>query len=325
MMKAIVYEAYGSPDVLQLKEVVKPIPKRNEILIKIHSTTVTTGDWRVRSLNLPPGFGFLGRLIFGIFKPRQPILGSEIAGVVESVGKDVSKFKVGDAVFSFSDAAMGCHAEYRCMGEDGPIALKPINLSFNESAPLSFGGTTALSFLRRANLKTGDKILINGASGGVGTAAVQLAKHFGAVVTAVCSTPNVELAKSLGADDVIDYLKEDFAKNGVKYDVIMDIAGNAPYSRSKGSLVERGYLLMVLAGLSDMLQAPWISMMTGIRTVVGPAFGTAEDLRYLAQLAESGKFKTIIDKCYPFEKMADAHRHVDTGHKRGNVVVILIP
>ena len=324
-MKAIVYEAYGSPDVLQLKEVVKPIPKRNEILIKIHSTTVTTGDWRVRSLNLPPGFGFLGRLIFGIFKPRQPILGSEIAGVVESVGKDVSKFKVGDAVFSFSDAAMGCHAEYRCMGEDGPIALKPINLSFNESAPLSFGGTTALSFLRRANLKTGDKILINGASGGVGTAAVQLAKHFGAVVTAVCSTPNVELAKSLGADDVIDYLKEDFAKNGVKYDVIMDIAGNAPYSRSKGSLVERGYLLMVLAGLSDMLQAPWISMMTGIRTVVGPAFGTAEDLRYLAQLAESGKFKTIIDKCYPFEKMADAHRHVDTGHKTGNVVVILIP
>ena len=325
MMKAIVYEAYGSPDVLKLKEVAKPIPKSNEVLIKVHATTVTTGDWRVRSLNLPPGFGFLGRLIFGILKPRQPILGSEIAGVIESVGKGVSKFKVGDAVFSFSDAAMGCHAEYRCMGEDGPIALKPINMSFNESAPLSFGGTTALSFLRRANLKAGDKILINGASGGVGTAAIQLAKHFGAVVTAVCSTPNVELVKSLGADDVIDYLKEDFAKNGVKYDVIMDIAGNAPYSRSKGSLVERGYLLMVLAGLFDMLQAPWISMLSGIRTVVGPAFGKAEDLRYLAQLAESGKFKAIIDKCYPFEKMADAHRHVDTGHKRGNVVVILIP
>lgn len=324
-MKAIVYEAYGSPDVLKLKEVAKPIPKSNEVLIKVHATTVTTGDWRVRSLNLPPGFGFLGRLIFGILKPRQPILGSEIAGVIESVGKDVSKFKAGDAVFSFSDAAMGCHAEYRCMGEDAPIALKPSNMSFNESAPLSFGGTTALSFLRRANLKTGDKILINGASGGVGTAAVQLAKHFGAVVTAVCSTPNVELVKSLGADDVIDYLKEDFAKNGLKYDVIMDIAGNAPYSRSKGSLVERGYLLMVLAGLFDLLQAPWISMVTGIRTVVGPAFGKAEDLRYLAQLAESGKFKTIIDKCYPFEKMADAHRHVDTGHKRGNVVVIVIP
>ena len=325
MMKAIVYEAYGSPDVLKLKEVAKPVPKSNEVLIKVHATTVTTGDWRVRSLNLPPGFGFLGRLIFGILKPRQPILGSEIAGVIESVGKGVSKFKVGDAVFSFSDAAMGCHAEYRCMGEDGPIALKPSNMSFNDSAPLSFGGTTALSFLRRANLKAGDKILINGASGGVGTAAIQLAKHFGAVVTAVCSTPNVELVKSLGADDVIDYLKEDFTKNGVKYDVIMDIAGNAPYSRSKGSLVERGYLLMVLAGLFDMLQAPWISIYSGIRTVVGPAFGKAEDLRYLAQLAESGKFKTIIDKCYPFEKMADAHRHVDTGHKRGNVVVILIP
>ena len=325
MMKAIVYEAYGSPDVLKLKEVAKPVPKSNEVLIKVHATTVTTGDWRVRSLNLPPGFGFLGRLIFGILKPRQPILGSEIAGVIESVGKGVSKFKVGDAVFSFSDAAMGCHAEYRCMGEDGPIALKPSNMSFNDSAPLSFGGTTALSFLRRANLKAGDKILINGASGGVGTAAIQLAKHFGAVVTAVCSTPNVELVKSLGADDVIDYLEEDFTKNGVKYDVIMDIAGNAPYSRSKGSLVERGYLLMVLAGLFDMLQAPWISIYSGIRTVVGPAFGKAEDLRYLAQLAESGKFKTIIDKCYPFEKMADAHRHVDTGHKRGNVVVILIP
>ena len=324
-MKAIVYEAYGSPDVLKLKEVAKPVPKSNEVLIKVHATTVTTGDWRVRSLNLPPGFGFLGRLIFGILKPRQPILGSEIAGVIESVGKGVSKFKVGDAVFSFSDAAMGCHAEYRCMGEDGPIALKPSNMSFNDSAPLSFGGTTALSFLRRANLKAGDKILINGASGGVGTAAIQLAKHFGAVVTAVCSTPNVELVKSLGADDVIDYLEEDFTKNGVKYDVIMDIAGNAPYSRSKGSLVERGYLLMVLAGLFDMLQAPWISIYSGIRTVVGPAFGKAEDLRYLAQLAESGKFKTIIDKCYPFEKMADAHRHVDTGHKRGNVVVILIP
>ena len=325
MMKAIVYEAYGSPDVLKLKEVAKPVPKSNEVLIKVHATTVTTGDWRVRSLNLPPGFGFLGRLIFGILKPRQPILGSEIAGVIESVGKGVSKFKVGDAVFSFSDAAMGCHAEYRCMGEDGPIALKPSNMSFKDSAPLSFGGTTALSFLRRANLKAGDKILINGASGGVGTAAIQLAKHFGAVVTAVCSTPNVELVKSLGADDVIDYLEEDFTKNGVKYDVIMDIAGNAPYSRSKGSLVERGYLLMVLAGLFDMLQAPWISIYSGIRTVVGPAFGKAEDLRYLAQLAESGKFKTIIDKCYPFEKMADAHRHVDTGHKRGNVVVILIP
>ena len=323
-MRAIVYEQYGSPNVLKMKEVAKPIPQANEILIKTYATTVTTGDWRVRSLILPPGFGFLGRLMFGIFKPRQPILGSEIAGVIESVGKAVSKFKVGDSVISFSDAAMGCHAEYRCMAEDGAIALKPSNLSFNESAALSFGGTTALSFLRRANLKAGDRILINGASGGVGTAAVQLAKHFGAVVTAVCSTPNVELVKLLGANHVIDYVKEDFTKNGEKYDVIMDIAGNAPYSRSKGSLVEKGYLLMVLAGLFDMLQAPWISMMTGIRLVVGPAFGKAEDLRYLAQLAESGIFKPVIDRTDPFHLMADAHRHVDTGHKRGNVVVTLI-
>ena len=324
MMRAIIYEQYGSPKVLRMKEVAKPVPRSNEILIKTYATTVTTGDWRIRSLNLPPGFGFLGRLIFGVFKPRQPILGMEVAGVIESVGKAVSKFKIGDAVFSFTDAAMGCHAEYLCISEDGAVALKPSNLSFNESAALSFGGTTALSFLRRANLKAGDRILINGASGGVGTAAVQLAKHFGAVVTAVCSTPNVELVKSLGANHIIDYVKEDFTKNGEKYDVIMDIAGNAPYRRSKGSLVERGYLLMVLSGLLDLLAAPWISMMTGIRIVVGPACGKAEDLRYLAQLAETGVFKPHIDRCYPFHLMADAHRHVDTGHKRGNVVVTLI-
>ena len=320
-MKAIVYERYGSPDVLQVRNVKKPVPKSNEILIKTYATTVTTGDCRLRSLNLPTGFGLIGRLIFGIYRPRQPTLGTEISGVIESVGKGVSNFKVGDSVFAFSDFAMGCHAEFVCIAHNAPIALKPTNLSYEESAAISFGGVTALNFFRRGNLKAGEHVLINGASGGVGTAAVQLAKHFGAIVTGVCSTPNLELVKSLGATHVIDYTKEDFTKNGIIYDVILDVAGNAPFSRSKGSLADRGRLLMVLAGLWDLLMAPWISMTCSKKVIAGPAMGRSEDLRYLAQLSESGLFKPVIDRCYPFESIADAHRHVDTGHKRGNVVI----
>jgi NADPH:quinone reductase-like Zn-dependent oxidoreductase len=197
-MKAIVYEKYGPPEVLQLKEVEKPTPENNEVLIRTRATTVTSGDWRVRSLNVPVGFGLITRLVFGVSRPRQPILGTELSGVVESVGKDVKNFKVGDQVFAFSDAAMGCYAEYKCMPQDGAIALKPSNLIYDEAAALSFGGTTALDFLRRGKLQSGEKVLINGASGGVGTAAVQLAKHFGADVTAVCSSSNAELVRSLG-------------------------------------------------------------------------------------------------------------------------------
>jgi NADPH:quinone reductase-like Zn-dependent oxidoreductase len=320
-MKAIVYERYGSPDVLELKEVEKPAPLSNEVLIKTYATTVTTADWRVRSLTLPTGFGFLGRLIFGVLKPRQPILGSEISGVIESIGKGVKKFKIGDAVFAFSDVSMGCHVEFKCIGQDAAIALKPTNLSHEESAAISFGGTTALSFFRRGNLKAGERVLINGASGGVGTAAVQLAKHFGAIVTGVCSTPNVELVKSLGATHVIDYTTEDFTKNGEIYDVIMDVAGNAPFSRCKGSLADRGRLLLVLAGLWDLLLALWISMTSGKKVIGGPAMGRSEDLRYLAQLSEAGIFKPVIGRRYTLESIAEAHRHVDTGHKRGNVVI----
>lgn len=196
-MNAIVYERYGPPDVLQLKEVEKPTPKNNELLIQIRATTVTSGDWRVRSLNVPAGFGIIMRVVFGVSRPKQPILGSELAGVIESVGKDVSKFKVGDPVVAFSDAAMGCHAEYKCMPEDGALAQKPSNLTFEEAAALSFGGTTALDFFRRGKLQSGERVLINGASGAVGTAAVQLAKHFGADVTGVCSAANVDLVRSL--------------------------------------------------------------------------------------------------------------------------------
>lgn len=221
-MKAMVYERYGSPDVLELRYLAKPAPKVNEILIRTHVTTVTSGDCRVRSLNVPAGFGLIMRLVFGVSRPKQPILGTELAGVVESVGKDVTKFKVGDAVFAFSDAAMGCYAEYRCMSQDGAVALKPPNLTYAEAAALSFGGTTALVFLRRGKLQSGERVLINGASGGVGSAAVQLAKHFGAHVTGVCSTANMEWVKSLGANHVIDYTQENFTQNGETYDVIVD-------------------------------------------------------------------------------------------------------
>ena len=323
-MKAIVYERYGPPEVLQLKEIQKPTPKDNEVLIKTHATTVTSGDWRVRSLNVPAGFGLIMRAVFGITRPKQPILGTELAGVVESVGKDVTRFKVGHQVFAFSDTAMGCHAEYKCMPEDGAMALKPPNLTYEEAAALSFGGTTALSFFRRGKLQSGEKVLVNGASGGVGTAAVQLARHFGADVTGVCSTANVELVRSLGASHVIDYTKEDFTQNGETYDVIVDTAGTAPFSRSKASLKERGRLLMVLGGLPDMLRIPWVLMTSSKKVIAGPAAGRAEDLRFLAGLAEAGEFKPVIDRCYPFEQIAEAHRYVDTGRKKGNVIITLV-
>jgi NADPH:quinone reductase-like Zn-dependent oxidoreductase len=322
-MKAIVYERYGSPDVLELKEIEKPSPKSDELLIKVRATTVTSGDWRARSLEMPPGFGLMGRLFFGISKPRQPILGTELAGDVEAVGSEVKAFKVGDPVFAFSGASMGCHAEYKCVKEGSAVARKPANLSYEEAAALSFGGTTALDFFRRGKLTSGEKVLVNGASGCVGSACVQLAKHFGADVAGVCSTTNVELVRSLGARHVIDYTQEDFTKNGETYDVIVDTVGTAPFSRCEHSLNEGGRLLQVLGGLGDLLQAPWVSLTSKKKVIAGPAAERAEDLRLLANLAESGEFKPVIDVRYPFERMADAHRRVDTGHKRGNVVVIL--
>ena len=322
-MKAIVYERYGPPDVLELKEVAKPAPKDNEVLIRTHATTVTSGDWRARSLDVPVGFGLISRLVFGVLRPRQPILGTELAGEVVSVGKDVSKFKVGDQVFAFGGAGMGCHAEFKCMPEDGAVALKPANLTYDEAAAISFGGTTALDFFRRGKLQSGEKVLVNGASGGVGTAAVQLAKHFGADVTGVCSTANVELVRSLGANHAIDYTKEDFTENGETYDVIVDTVGTAPFPRSKGSLRERGRLLLVLSSLPDMLQAPWVSMTSSKKVIAGPAPDRAEDLRFLAELAEAGKFRPVVDRRYPFEQIAEAHRYVDTGRKKGNVIITL--
>jgi NADPH:quinone reductase-like Zn-dependent oxidoreductase len=320
-MRAVVYSEYGSPDVLRVREVEKPVPRDNEVLIKIHATTVTAGDWRALTLKMPSGFGPVGRLVFGVRGPRQPVLGTELAGEIESVGKQVSRFKAGDQVFALPGAHMGSHAEYRCMPEDGAIALKPSNLSYGEAAAMSFGGTTALDFFRRGNLRSGEKVLVNGASGGVGTAAVQLATHFGAEVTGVTSTANVELVRSLGAQHVIDYTHEDFTTNGETYDVIVDTAGTAPYSRSKNFLKRGGRLLLVLGKLTDLLTAPLISMTSDKKIVAGPAAGRADDLRSLAELAEAGEFAPVIDRVYPLEQIAEAHRYVDTGRKRGNVVI----
>lgn len=324
-MQAIVYSRYGSPDVLQFQELPTPQPGDNEILIRIHATTVTAGDWRIRSLTMPLGFGWISRLVFGVLRPRQAILGSELAGEVVARGKNVSQFQVGDQIFAFNGAAMGCHAEYKCMPADGVVALKPANLSFEQAAALSFGGTTALDFFRRGKLQSGDKLLINGASGSVGTAAIQLARHFGAEVTAVCSGANRALALSLGACQVIDYTQQDFTRNGERYDVIMDIAGTAPFSRCRGSLQENGRLLLVLATLPQMLAIPWQQLGSKRQIIAGPAAERADDLSLLAQLAEQGKYAPVIDRCYRFEQIVEAHRHVDGGHKKGNVVISLSP
>lgn len=299
----------------------KPAPGKDELLIRVCATTVSSADWRVRSLSLPTGFGPMARIAFGIRKPRQPILGSELAGEVEAVGSDVTAFKPGDQVFAFPGGRLGCYVEYRCIAANGPVAIKPANLSFEQAAALCFGGATMLDFFRRAALQSGERVLVNGASGSVGTAAVQLAKHFGAHVTGVCSAANVELVRSIGADEAIDYTREDFAQSGQTYDVIVDAAGTAPFSRSARALSRGGRLLLVLAGLPELLKAPWVGMTRTQKVIAGPAAERIEYVHQLAQLAEQGRFTPVIDRCYPFEAMQEAHRYVDSGRKRGNVVV----
>ncbi len=322
-MKAAVYEKYGPPEVVSIRDIPKPEPKDDEVLVRMRATTVTSGDWRGRSLDMPPGFGVFGQLVFGIGKPRQPVLGTELAGDVEAVGRAVTAFAVGDAVFAFVGAKMGAHAEYRCVRESGPIVKKPANLDYGEAAALSFGGATALDFLRRGALVAGERLLVVGASGCVGSATVKLAKHLGAHVTGVTSTPNVALVRSFGADQVIDYTQEDFTKSGEAYDVVMDTTGTAPYSRSRSSLKPGGRLLSVLGSFGDLLEAPWVSLFSNKKVIAGPAGERVEDLRELAKLAEAGVYEPFIDERFPLERIVDAHRKVDSGHKRGNVVVMI--
>lgn len=299
------------------------MPGDNELLIRVRATTVSSADWRMRSLEMPRGFGPLGRLAIGIRGPRQSVLGSELAGDVEAVGRAVTSFKVGDQVFAFTGAGLGCHAEYRCVPANGAVALKPSNLSFEQAAALSFGGATMLDYFRRGELRSGERVLVNGASGTVGSAAVQLARHFGAHVTGVCSTANLELVRSIGADEVIDYTQCDFAQSKALFDVIVDTVGTAPFARSGPALSRGGRLLLVLATLPELLKAPWHTLTSGKRVVAGPAAERPEYVRQLGELAVAGRFTPVIDRCYPFENMVEAHRYVDRGHKRGSVVITL--
>ncbi len=321
-MKAITYHRYGGPEVVQLETLPMPVPKDNEVLIRIHATTVSTGDWRARSLDLPGGFSLLGRPVFGFFGPRRPILGTELAGDVEAVGNAVTRFKVGDQVFGFAGAKFGCHAEYRTFPEDGLIALKPSNLSYEEAASLSFGGINALSFLRdRGSLKRAESVLIIGASGAVGAAAVQIAKYLGATVTAVCSAANSDLVRALGADRVIDYLTEDFATSGDTWDIILDTTATAPLARCEAALNPGGRLVIVNGTFAQALGMERPAKGSGKKVIGGVGTGQPEDIQLLADLAASGVLRPVIDRSYPLADAALAHAYVDTGHKRGSVVL----
>lgn len=316
-MKAWICRDYGAPEVLALEDRPRPVPKDNEVLIRICATTVSSGDMRVRTMKLPRGFGLIGRLIFGIMRPRQPILGTELAGTIEAVGRHVAAYKPGDAVIGFPGGAMGCHAQYRVMAVDKPITPKPANLSFEEAASLSFGGTTALHFLRKAGLKAGEKILVIGASGAVGSAMVQLASHMGAKVTGVTSTRNIGLVQSLGAHALIDYTRQDFATADETYDIIADTVGASSFARCHPVLNDHGRYLAVSGDLLGMFARPKGTK----RSIGGPASERLEDVLELSRLAETGVLKPVIDKVYSFPQMAEAHAHVETGHKRGSVVV----
>jgi NADPH:quinone reductase-like Zn-dependent oxidoreductase len=331
-MKAIVFTEYGSPDVLQLKEVVKPAPKENEILVRVYATPVNYGDLTARNFanltssefNMPALLFLPARMSFGWNKPKINILGSELAGKVEAVGQAVSKFKPGDEVFAYIGMNMGANAEYICLPESGTIALKPANLTFDEAATLPYGAIMAVSLLQKANLKPGQKVLINGASGGIGAMAVQLAKYYGAEVTGVCGAPRLEYVKSLGADKVIDYTKEEFTQNGETYDLIFDILGRSSFSRCKGSLKPNGIYLLASFKNQALFQMLWTSLTGSKQKVIcAMADEKTENLVFIKELVEAGKVKTLIDKRFPLEQTDEAHRYVEQGRKQGNVVITL--
>jgi len=324
-MKAAVYSRYGPPEVVQIKNVEKPAPRDNEVLVRIHATTVCAADWRLRRAD-----PFFVRFMFGLWRPKKVnILGMEFAGTVESVGKAVTGFGEGDQVFGSTGFNFGAHAEFVCVPEDGALAMKPTNMTLEEAAAVLFGGVSALYFLRQAKIQPGQRALIYGASGSVGTFAVQLAKHFGAHVTAVCSTANLDLVRSLGADEAVDYTREDFSRAGRVYDIVFDAVGQSGFSRSLKSLKRGGFYVRVGGSgrvssmLGENLRGMWISITGAAKVVGGVARGAPGDLSFLKGLIEAGKLRTVIDRLYPLDEIAEAHRYVEAGHKKGNVVIVL--
>lgn len=315
-MKAAQCVKYGAPELLQINEVEKPQPKDNEVLIKIHASTVSSGDARMRRAD-----PFIIRLIFGFKAPRKSILGIVVAGEIEAIGKTVTKFKVGDKVFGSTGMRMGAHAEYTTVPEKATLVIKPGNISYEEAASIPFGGTSSLHFLKKAKIQAGQKVLVYGASGALGTTAVQLSKAYGAEVTAISSSSNHALMKSLGADHVIDYKKEDFTQNGEYYDVIYDTVGKSPFWGSLKSLNQKGYYLMASGGLGKMIWSSFISPFIRKKILSGVVSETVKDMQFLSELVQKEKLKAVIDKTYSLDQIAAAHAHVDTGHKIGNVIV----
>jgi len=324
-MRAIVLTKFGPPDVLVLREVEKPVPKDREVLIRVHATTAFAGDCELRGLKLPLEFRLPFWIYMSFIRPKPVILGQELAGEIEAAGKDVKRFKAGDPVFAAAGFDMGAYAEYKCMPEEpgamgGALAIKPANLTYTEAAAVPVGGLEALHFIRQANIQPGQKVLINGAGGSIGTMAVQLARVGGAEVTAVDSPGKLDMLRSIGADHIIDYTQEDFTRRGQVYDVIFDVVGKSSFSRSLGSLKPNGRYLLGNPGLSQRLRARWTST-EDKRVVYGTGGQKAEDLLFLKELIEAGKLRPVIDRRYSLEQMAEAHRYVDSGQKKGNVVV----
>jgi NADPH:quinone reductase-like Zn-dependent oxidoreductase len=326
-MKAMVWTKFGPPDVLQLQEVAKPAPKDKEVLIRIYATTVTAADCEIRGLKFPLALRFPIRIFVGLIRLIRPgpiILGQELAGEVEAVGKEVTRFRKGDQVFGWSGLGLGAYAEYTCLPETGVLALKPSTITYEEAAPLSVGGLEAVYFLRKGPIQSGQKVLIYGAGGSIGTFAIQLARYFGADVTGVDSTGKLDMLRSIGAGQVIDYTREDFTKSGEIYDVIFDVVGKSSFSRSVRSLTPNGRYLLGNPRLSQRVRGRWISSSSSKKVIPWKARTASEyteDCKFLKELIEAGKIKAVIDRCYPLEQVAEAHRYVDTGHKKGNVVI----
>lgn len=321
-MKAAIVTKYGPPDVIKIREVDKPIPEEDEVLIKLYATTVTSGDVRIRSLDIPAYLSLFFRLFMGFKGPKQKILGVEFAGEVEKTGENVKNFKVGDKVFGSSFSGSGTYAEYCCIKENDVITTIPSNFSYQEAAPIFFGSHTALYFLKKGNLSEGKKVLFYGASGCVGTYAVQIAKYFGAEVTGVCSTSNLELVRSLGADYVIDYTEEDFNRINNQYDIIFDTVGKSDFSGCLKSLKNNGiYLRAVHLAISDIVRGIWTNLTTSRKVIGGIAKITKKDTLLIKELCEKGKIKAVIDKTYTLDEIVEAHRYVEKGHKKGNVII----